>query len=490
MKKFYFLLLFLAILIVSPLFVNANTLNNRLSGRILLQVEENGEAYYLHPDKMKLFYLGRPDDAFAVMRDQGVGISNFNIAKIPVALDNLSGLDSDGDGIPDALETALGTNPDNSDSDGDGYSDYNELLNNYNPSGQGELNYDLNFARAQAGKMLIQVERNGEAFYVNPVDLRRHYLGRPADAFNVMRNLGLGVTNDNLNKFSIENVKKTSISTGDFVCGDDLEFTYGSDSVVYETILKNNLCWLDRNLGASRACLDYDDLDCYGDYFQWGRGVDGHQLVNSQTSSEFSKTNTPGHNKFIIDPWPYSNKGDWLVNQDNSLWQGVDGQNNPCPDGWRIPSEPELKAEQKSWKSNDNLGAYRSALHWPVSGYRDLDGIILGVGERGFVWGASTLNVGDDTNQTYYSSSLYWMPANYLEGTGSFTSSEKRGYGYSVRCVMDYSSLKILKENEKCGNDLGVCGPGLQCAYPCGIPGCTNKCLPDDWPPIPSTLPL
>ena len=28
--------------------------------------------------------------------------------------------------------------------------------------------------------------------------------------------------------------------------------------------------WLDRNLGASQVCTAYNDVNCYGDYFQWG----------------------------------------------------------------------------------------------------------------------------------------------------------------------------------------------------------------------------
>ena len=41
---------------------------------------------------------------------------------------------------------------------------------------------------------MLQVEENGEAWYVYPDDLKKYYLGRPADAFGVMRELGLGAT--------------------------------------------------------------------------------------------------------------------------------------------------------------------------------------------------------------------------------------------------------------------------------------------------------
>jgi len=135
------------------------------------------------------------------MRAQGVGISNADLAKIPISLSNLSGIDSDNDGLPDALEVAIGTNPNNPDSDGDSYSDYEEILNGYNPLGTGKISYDHNFTRRHGGKIFLQVERNGEAWYINPDDNKRYFLGRPSDSFNIMRNLGLGISNSNLNNF-------------------------------------------------------------------------------------------------------------------------------------------------------------------------------------------------------------------------------------------------------------------------------------------------
>lgn len=50
----------------------------------------------------------------------------------------------------------------------------------------------------------MQTENNGEAWYVNPADSKRYFLGRPADAFNVMRELGLGVSEDNFKQIAGE----------------------------------------------------------------------------------------------------------------------------------------------------------------------------------------------------------------------------------------------------------------------------------------------
>jgi hypothetical protein len=62
-----------------------NGARSNLSGRILLQVQDKGQAYYVNPANLKLYYLGRPTDAFSVMRSLGLGISNINLNQIPLA---------------------------------------------------------------------------------------------------------------------------------------------------------------------------------------------------------------------------------------------------------------------------------------------------------------------------------------------------------------------------------------------------------------------
>jgi hypothetical protein len=57
---------------------------SRFAGRIFLRVQTNGEAYYVNPTDMKMYYLGRPIDAFNLMKNLALGISNGNIRQIPV----------------------------------------------------------------------------------------------------------------------------------------------------------------------------------------------------------------------------------------------------------------------------------------------------------------------------------------------------------------------------------------------------------------------
>ena len=180
------------------------TLN--LLGRIVLQVEDKGRAWYVNPIDAKKYYLGRPTNAFQVMRLIGQGISNRNLDKIPVGI--LDGSltmdqDTDKDGLPDRLEKGLGSNLNKMDTDGDGYSDYDEIKNDYNILASGKTTIDMNFTKKHKGKIFIQVERNGEAWYIEPISQRRYYLGRPVEALTIMRTLSLGISNENLNKIPV-----------------------------------------------------------------------------------------------------------------------------------------------------------------------------------------------------------------------------------------------------------------------------------------------
>jgi uncharacterized protein (TIGR02145 family) len=179
--------------------------------------------------------------------------------------------------------------------------------------------------------------------------------------------------------------------------------------------------WMDRNLGASQAATSSTDAQAYGDLYQWGRFADGHQCRNSGTTSVLSSSDTPGHGNFIVAP---NLPGDWRSPQNNNLWQGAGGTNNPCPTGYRLPTEAELNAERQSWSSNNASGAFNSPLKLPVAGLRGLgNGSLFYVGSDGY----------------YYSSSvngtLAWgLGFDYSAANVSF---DGRAIGFSVRCIKD-----------------------------------------------------
>ena len=180
--------------------------------------------------------------------------------------------------------------------------------------------------------------------------------------------------------------------------------------------------WMDRNLGASQAATSTTDSDAYGDLYQWGRAADGHQCRNSLTTSTLSSTDQPGNGDFIT-----SNSGndyDWRSPQNDNLWQGVNGINNPCPSGYRIPTEAELDAERLSWSSNNSAGAIASPLKLPVAGGRSFsNGSLLNVGARGNYW-SSAVSGANSRFLIFYSTNAQ-MGFSY------------RAYGYSVRCIKD-----------------------------------------------------
>ncbi|MEK7122232.1 MAG: hypothetical protein AAB855_00075, partial [Patescibacteria group bacterium] len=77
--SFTIALLGVAVMSVDAVSNKADSVSDRLRGRILLQVESKGEAWYVSPTDGERHYLGRPSDAFRVMREQGLGITNVDL---------------------------------------------------------------------------------------------------------------------------------------------------------------------------------------------------------------------------------------------------------------------------------------------------------------------------------------------------------------------------------------------------------------------------
>jgi hypothetical protein len=116
------------------------SLEKKLTGRILIQVQANGEAWYLNPDDKKRYFLARPTDMFNIMRKFGLGATHKYITENKV------------------------------------------------------------FPAKMAGKILIDVEDKGRAYYINPTDRQKYSLACPSYAFYVVRKLGLGIGNADLDK--------------------------------------------------------------------------------------------------------------------------------------------------------------------------------------------------------------------------------------------------------------------------------------------------
>jgi hypothetical protein len=103
--------------------------------------------------------------------------------------------DDDNEGLFSDLEIAIGTNPNKADTDNDGYNDKQEVLSGYNPTVAGaRMYFDTAFTYNQRGKIFIQIESKGQAWYVNPTDSKRYFLNRPADAYTIIRKFAIGVS--------------------------------------------------------------------------------------------------------------------------------------------------------------------------------------------------------------------------------------------------------------------------------------------------------
>ncbi len=238
--------------------------------------------------------------------------------------------------------------------------------------------------------------------------------------------------------------------------------------------------WLDRNLGAIEVCtksrgleaLKFDGVeysteaeaneayvnsqkDCFGDLYQWGRLADGHEKINyTDTSKNQSvsyadnltindngiiKASGDGATKFIKNPnspYDWTDK-DFDGSKRKALWEKTDGT-SICPNGFRVPTIDELKAETTNWSDSsmtedESIGkvkvinrdtAFKNFLKFPVSGNRDYgDASLDNQGYRGFVW--SSLPVGSNAR------SLSFNDANARDGWHG------RTYGLSVRCIKD-----------------------------------------------------
>jgi hypothetical protein len=84
------------------------------------------------------------------------------------------------------------------------------------------------------------------------------------------------------------------------------------------------------------------------------------------------------------------------------LWQGVNGVNNPCPSGFRLPTSIEIDAERLSWSNQNPIGAFGSALKLSLSGTRGTDGLLYSVGVYGSIW-SSTVGSNNANSLDYYS---------------------------------------------------------------------------------------
>lgn len=134
------------------------SLIEKLKGHILLQVEERGEAWFLNAADSKRYYLRDGSAAYDLMRAKGVGIANTDLNKI----------------VP--------------------VSNAQEMQTTSSACSSGGLGNRFK------GQILLQVQERGEAWYIDPRKCKRVYLQNGEAAYQIMRLLGLGIKNVDLEK--------------------------------------------------------------------------------------------------------------------------------------------------------------------------------------------------------------------------------------------------------------------------------------------------
>ncbi len=134
-------------------------------GYILLQVQELGEAWYVDPVTFKRYYMKDGATAYEMMRSFGLGITDVDLAKIPIANNTTE--------MKNASSVCS----------------YNSMANRVK------------------GKIVLQVQQNGEGWYIYPKNCRRIYMKDGTAAYGIMRYLGLGITNSDLSRLSTSEVE-------------------------------------------------------------------------------------------------------------------------------------------------------------------------------------------------------------------------------------------------------------------------------------------
>ena len=263
---------------------------------------------------------------------------------------------------------------------------------------------------------------------VATVDQSGHVTGISAGTANISASAGGKVA-----KCTVT-VSSSVVATADYI--DEYGVNHGKGTAIGMAI------WAPVNCGYHK-----DDFK-YGKLYQWGRkygqGYEGDATtptveeggISAITGQHKSKSNV-----FFIGTSEYNY--DWLYPQDSKLWNSgtesnpVKTENDPCPEGWRVPTYEELEDlndNYSSWTTDENghpgywfsgPSTYSEAVpqvFFPAAGGRSYgDGNAFNRGNYGFYWSSRPIS-----DYAYYLG--FYSSNSYMNG-------RYHAYGYSVRCV-------------------------------------------------------
>ncbi len=216
-----------------------------------------------------------------------------------------------------------------------------------------------------------------------------------------------------------------------------VNFTYRGQAVAYQTVrAKDGKIWLQQNLGSPQVAFHHNDEASYGDYFQWGRWDDGHQLPNSPAVIGGPSLLNPSN---IANGYPNFIAGQTAATRwwnsgalSTDTWSGSSATStngkDPCAAlgaGWRSPTAADWQFVKNYEDLDGAMAAYMSNLKLPAGGYRDAyGGYVFGGGES-YYWSA-TANDG-------YATGLFISDNTYA----ATLHQTARGQGYNCRCLKD-----------------------------------------------------
>ncbi len=232
--------------------------------------------------------------------------------------------------------------------------------------------------------------------------------------------------NYNIQEGSIHYMSSNTYLTSGFAIRCIKEFVNESitdtETDVEELVGPTGRIWMDRNLGATREATSLTDAAAYGDLYQWGRAKDGHEERDSDTTTTTATSANAGHGNFIIAGTTTGNNWTDFAAED-ALWPT--GLNDPCPTGYRIPTGPELEAERNAFTSNDADGAFE-ALKLPLSGFRQIDGVLTSIGTAGYLWSSSASATGTK-----------YLRFDYGNASVHNIGGNSRAAGIPIRCIKE-----------------------------------------------------
>jgi hypothetical protein len=205
---------------------------------------------------------------------------------------------------------------------------------------------------------------------------------------------------------------------------------------------KTGRIWMDRNLGARRSAVFEqeilaNDMYAYGDLYQWGRRSDGHQCRNSKTRIVDGGVNVdqPNHGDFILPKTPSSPnpQNNWRSPENPNLWNGINGINNPCPEGFRLPTKQEFLNELEH-----SPGSYFNKVH-EINNLNKLNFVVGGNRLHEHFENGKIIFIATGAN--YYQNAIYLGVdpsgnGGYFGATfGAGHAGKIQAVGSSVRCI-------------------------------------------------------